>query len=73
MPASYLHYGDNLDVLHRLASDELVDLVYPDPPFNSNTTHNVLFAEHGGAKDARFYPNQIAFTRMSIEELELAR
>jgi site-specific DNA-methyltransferase (adenine-specific) len=27
--------------------DESVDLVYLDPPFNSNASYNVLFAEHG--------------------------
>lgn len=31
-----LYYGDNLDVLHRYVKDESVDLVYLDPPFNSN-------------------------------------
>ena len=42
-----LYYGDNLDVLHRHVDDESVDLVYLDPPFNSNTAYNVLFKEHG--------------------------
>jgi site-specific DNA-methyltransferase (adenine-specific) len=45
-----LYYGDNLDVLQRHVVDETVDLVYLDPPFNSNATHNVLFAEQDGAK-----------------------
>ena len=38
-----LYYGDNLDVLKNEISDESVDLVYLDPPFNSNATYNVLF------------------------------
>lgn len=42
-----LYYGDNLDVLKRHVKDESVDLVYLDPPFNSNADYNVLFAEHG--------------------------
>ena len=42
-----LYYGDNLDVLRRHIDDETVDLVYLDPPFNSNQDYNVLFAEHG--------------------------
>ena len=42
-----LYYGDNLDVLRRHAPDESVDLVYLDPPFNSNANYSVLFAEHG--------------------------
>jgi DNA modification methylase len=47
-----LYYGDNLDVLRRHIKDETVDLEYLDPPFNSNATYNVLFAEHSGAKAA---------------------
>jgi 16S rRNA G966 N2-methylase RsmD len=46
-----LYYGDNLDVLRQHMKDESVDLVYLDPPFNSNASYNVLFAEHG-AKSA---------------------
>jgi DNA modification methylase len=42
-----LYYGDNLDVLRRHVRDESVDLVYLDPPFNSNANYNVLFAERG--------------------------
>ena len=41
-----LFYGDNLDVLRGwdIGSDS-VDLIYLDPPFNSNRTHNVLFSK----------------------------
>ena len=42
-----LYYGDNLDVLRRHVKDESVDLVYLDPPFNSQQDYNLLFAEHG--------------------------
>jgi DNA modification methylase len=31
-----LYYGDNLDVLHRYLRDASVDIVYLDPPFDSN-------------------------------------
>lgn len=49
-----LYYGDNLDVMRRYIESESVDLVYLDPPFNSNATYNVLFAEKGenGTKSA---------------------
>ncbi|HUW42770.1 MAG TPA: DNA methyltransferase [Thermoplasmata archaeon] len=47
-----LYYGDNLDVLRRHIGDETVDLVYLDPPFNSNATYNVLFAEQDGSQAA---------------------
>ncbi|HEV2891018.1 MAG TPA: DNA methyltransferase [Frankiaceae bacterium] len=39
-----LHYGDNLDVLREKVADSSVDLVYLDPPFNSNRKFNVLFS-----------------------------
>jgi DNA modification methylase len=37
-----LYFGDNADWLPRIAS-ESVDLVYLDPPFNSNANYSVLF------------------------------
>ena len=30
-------------------ADESVDLIYLDPPFNSDQTYNVLFQEHDGS------------------------
>lgn len=45
---SRLYYGDNLAVLREHVGDETVDLVYLDPPFNSNATYNVLFKAPGG-------------------------
>jgi len=47
-----LFYGDNLDILERYVDDESVDLIYLDPPFNSNADYNVLFAEHSGDRAA---------------------
>ena len=47
-----LYYGDNLDVLRRHVKDESVDLVYLDPPFNSNANYNVLFAAKDGHQSA---------------------
>ena len=44
-----LYYGDNLDVLRDHVRTESVDLVYLDPPFNSNATYNVLFKSPTGA------------------------
>jgi DNA modification methylase len=46
--ANHLYYGDNLDVLREHIKDESVDLVYLDPPFNSNATYNVLFRGPSG-------------------------
>ena len=38
-----LYYGDNLDVLRKSIADDSVDLIYLDPPFNSNADYNALF------------------------------
>ena len=38
-----VYYGDNLQVLRDSIADESVDLIYLDPPFNSNASYNVLF------------------------------
>ncbi|HXH58428.1 DNA methyltransferase [Iamia sp.] len=45
-----LYYGDNLDVLRDRTyfPDASVDLVYLDPPFNSNRSYNVLFRSKSG-------------------------
>ena len=44
-----LYYGDNLGVLRDFPT-ECVDLVYLDPPFNSNRSYNVLFRESKGTR-----------------------
>lgn len=41
-----LWFGDNLEILHDHVADESVDLVYLDPPFNSNRAFNVIFGKH---------------------------
>jgi site-specific DNA-methyltransferase (adenine-specific) len=43
-----LYYGDNLAVLRESIATESVDLVYLDPPFNSNASYNVLFKAPSG-------------------------
>ena len=43
-----LYYGDNLPILREHVPDESVDLVYLDPPFNSNASYNILFKEQSG-------------------------
>ena len=45
---SHLFYGDNLEILRNHIPDESVDLVYLDPPFNSQATYNVLFKAPSG-------------------------
>ncbi|OQY47175.1 MAG: hypothetical protein B6242_05610 [Anaerolineaceae bacterium 4572_78] len=43
-----LFYGDNLDILREYIANESVDLIYLDPPFNSNRNYNVLYKDEGG-------------------------
>ena len=47
-----LYYGDNFDILRRYIANESVDLVYLDPPFNSNQDYNILFADRHGSRSA---------------------
>ncbi len=53
-----LLFGDNLNWLRNkeIFPDDSVDLVYLDPPFNSNADYNVLFRETSGeASQAQFH------------------
>jgi DNA modification methylase len=52
MTGNLLYYGDNLFVLREHIADESVDLVYLDPPFQSNQTYNILFREQDGTRAA---------------------
>lgn len=45
-----LYYGDNLKILREYIKDESVDLIYLDPPFNSNRNYNVLFRDESGSE-----------------------
>ena len=46
-----LYYGDNLEWLKKLP-DEIADLIYLDPPFNSNRNYNLLFKQQEGEPSA---------------------
>jgi len=53
-----LYFGDNLKWLsdRKEFPDARVDLVYLDPPFNSNADYNVLFREpNGQVSQAQFH------------------
>ncbi len=43
-----LYYGDNLDILREYIPSASVDLIYLDPPFNSNHSYYVLFKNESG-------------------------
>jgi len=48
LKTNVLYYGDNLEILRKHIPDESVDLIYLDPPFNSQADYNVLFRETTG-------------------------
>ena len=48
VPDEQVYYGDNLQVLRDEIASDSVDLIYLDPPFNSNATYNVLFRSPTG-------------------------
>ncbi|HXG36165.1 MAG TPA: site-specific DNA-methyltransferase [Dehalococcoidia bacterium] len=48
MEPNSLYFGDNLEVLRQFPSDA-VDLIYLDPPFNSNRDYNAIFKDETGA------------------------
>lgn len=52
MGMNQLYYGDNLEVLREYIASESVDLVYLDPPFNSNRNYSVIFNRRGQVSDA---------------------
>ena len=47
-----LYFGDNLNILREHIAADSVDLIYLDPPFNSNATYNVLFRERSGEESS---------------------
>jgi site-specific DNA-methyltransferase (adenine-specific) len=49
-----LHYGDCLDILADIPDDS-VDLIYLDPPFNSNANYNMLFGDEQGEDTAQVH------------------
>ena len=63
LATNVLSSGDNLDILRRYLPDASVDLVYLDPPFNSNRDDNVIFRdEWGNRSDAQL----LAFAVSSV-------
>lgn len=45
-----LYYGDNLQVLRDFVATESIDLVYLDPPFNSQAIYSILFKAPTGVQ-----------------------
>ncbi len=54
-------YGDNLQVMREhIIEDESVDLIYLDPPFNSNRNYEVFWGE---TKEKRAFEDRHANTQ----------
>lgn len=47
-----LYYGDNLEILRHKIASESVDLIYLDPPFNSDRTYNRIHKESQAQEQA---------------------
>lgn len=70
-----LYFGDNLHVLRDHLATESVDLIYLDPPFNSNRNYEVFWGE---TKEKRAFEDRHASTAAYIDFMrprcvELAR
>ena len=63
-----LYYGDNLDILRKEIKDESVDLIYLDPPFNSNRAYNLLFkTPKGQESDAQITAFEDIFSELRLQ------
>ena len=72
LATNVLSYGDNLDILRRYLPDAAVDLVYLDPPFNSDRDDNVIFRdESGNATDAQLLALMVRLTPTTPTKLDL--
>ena len=58
-----IYCGDNLEQLKKLP-DECVDLIYIDPPFNSNRNYEVFWGE---TKEKRAFDDRHASTQAYID------
>lgn len=47
-----LYFGDNLEIMRNHIKDESITLIYLDPPFNSQASYNILYAEKNGTASA---------------------
>ena len=56
MGKNLLYYGDTLEVLRQHVADATVDLIYLDPPFNSNRNYEVFWGETREGRSLRDQP-----------------
>src|SRR6478609_9517185 len=63
MPTKAIYCGDNLDQLPKL-EDQSIDLIYIDPPFNSNRNYEVFWGE---TKEKRSFEDRHESTKAYID------
>ena len=66
---SVIYCGDNLDKLRTLP-DESVDLIYIDPPFNSNRNYEVFWGE---TKEKQRSAKELKLRRFPITPLQIGQ
>jgi len=62
-----IYCGDNLDQLRKLP-DGCIDLIYIDPPFNSNRNYDVFWGE---TKEKRSFEDRHESTKASIDDMSI--
>lgn len=73
-----LFFGDNLKILAERIPDDTFDLIYLDPPFNSDRNYNVLFKEGQVDSSAQIHAFEDTWewtpeTNRLFEELKASR
>ncbi len=64
------YFGDDLKILREEIPDASVDLIYLDPPFNSNADYSILYKESSAEESAaqiRAFDDSCHWTRESAE------
>lgn len=69
-----IYYGDNLDVMNDKIADNSIDLIYLDPPFNSNRNYNRIYSTNTGMpvpEEAIAFCDAWELTEDKIEQIKL--
>lgn len=56
-----LYYGDNLEVMRSYIPDGSVDMIYLDPPFNSEADYNILFRDGNDTAQVKAFEDKWTF------------
>ena len=73
VPVNRLYYGDNLTIMRDNIGSESVDLIYLDPPFNSQRTYNLIYKQLTGLPVPEQEEAFCDAWEMDAEKEELAR